>query len=86
MSADLLLKLPAEASGLEPALACDLRVCNPGAVFALPELSLGLTPVAVGIRRLPTLIGLGRAKEMILFQHRLDAFQAWNWGLVAHKG
>lgn len=76
----------AMGGGLELALACDLRVCSPGAVFALPELSLGLTPAAGGIRRLPPLIGLGRAKEMILFQHRLDAFQAWSWGLVAYKG
>ncbi len=72
--------------GLELALACDLRVCTPTAVFALPELSLGLTPAAGGMRRLPALIGLGRAKEMILFQRRLDAVQACNWGLVTYQG
>ncbi|WP_165385268.1 enoyl-CoA hydratase/isomerase family protein [Pandoraea sp. XY-2] len=49
--------------GLELALACDLRVCSPGAIFALPELSLGLTPAAGGIRRLPTLIGLGEPRK-----------------------
>ncbi|UTY56171.1 enoyl-CoA hydratase-related protein [Massilia sp. erpn] len=76
----------AMGGGLELALACDARICSPHAVFALPELSLDLTPAAGGMRRLPALVGLGRAKEMILFQRRLDALEACNWGLVAHQG
>lgn len=72
--------------GLELALACDIRVCSQNALFALPELSLCLTPAAGGMRRLPAIVGLGRAKEMILFQRRIDAIQAFRWGLVTYQG
>ncbi|HEV7777057.1 MAG TPA: enoyl-CoA hydratase/isomerase family protein [Luteibacter sp.] len=72
--------------GLELALACDIRVCSAEARFALPELSLGLTPAAGGVRRLPGLIGQGRSTEMILFQRVLNAATAQSWGLVAEYG
>ncbi|HEX8611259.1 MAG TPA: enoyl-CoA hydratase/isomerase family protein [Telluria sp.] len=72
--------------GLELALACDIRVCSAEARFALPELSLGLTPAAGGVRRLPGLIGHARAAEVILFQRTLDAVTAQSWGLVAQCG
>ncbi|WP_075795012.1 enoyl-CoA hydratase/isomerase family protein [Massilia putida] len=72
--------------GLELALACDIRVCSAEARFALPELSLGLTPAAGGVRRLPGLIGHARAAEIILFQRMLDAVTAQSWGLVAECG
>lgn len=72
--------------GMELALACDLRVCSPTASFALPELGLGLTPAAGGMRRLPSLIGSGRAKQMVLFGQRIDAVQACDWGLVSYSG
>lgn len=73
---------PAIGGGLELALACDLRISTPGATFALPEVSLGILPAAGGIRRLPPLIGAGRAKEMILFARKIDAQTALDWGLV----
>lgn len=72
----------AVGGGLELALACDLRVAGPGARFWLPETALGIIPAAGGCSRLAALIGLSRAKEMILGGRVLDAPTALSWGLV----
>ncbi|WP_298511920.1 enoyl-CoA hydratase/isomerase family protein [uncultured Kordia sp.] len=72
--------------GLELALACDMRVCAPNAEFGFPELELGLTPAAGGMRRLPPVIGLGKAKEMIFFGKKLNADEAAQCHLVSHVG
>jgi len=69
--------------GCELALACDLRLAAEGAVFGLPEPSLGIIPGAGGTQRLPRLVGLGRAKEMILTGARWSAAQAREAGLVS---
>ena len=69
--------------GCELALACDLRIAAEHAVFALPEPSLGIIPGAGGTQRLPRVVGLGRAKEMILTGARWDAAQALRYGLVS---
>ena len=69
--------------GCELALACDLRLAADHAVFGLPEPSLGIIPGAGGTQRLPRIVGLGRAKEMILFGARWDARQALAAGLVS---
>jgi enoyl-CoA hydratase len=69
--------------GCELALACDLRVAAENAVFGLPEPSLGIIPGAGGTQRLPRIVGLGRAKEMILTGARWDARQARDAGLVS---
>eukprot|EP00955_Chlamydomonas_euryale_P039082 351297-Chlamydomonas_euryale.AAC.2 len=56
---------PALGGGAELALACDVRVIGPGAVFAFPEAQLGVIPGAGGTQRLPRAIGQARAKELI---------------------
>jgi enoyl-CoA hydratase len=69
--------------GCELALACDLRIAAEHAVFGLPEPSLGIIPGAGGTQRLPRVVGLGRAKEMVLTGARWDAAKALACGLVS---
>jgi enoyl-CoA hydratase len=68
--------------GLEIAMACDIRIASPEAIFALPEVGLGLIPAASGTQRLPRLIGLSRALDMMLLCERVDARQALDCGLI----
>ena len=68
--------------GLEIALACDLRIAVPHAVFGCPECSLAIIPGAGATQRLPKTIGPSRAKEMILLGRRIDSATALHWGLV----
>jgi enoyl-CoA hydratase len=69
--------------GLELALACDIRIASPTAKFALPEITLGLTPAAGGMTRLLQIVGISRAKEMILFGREIDALKALSWGIIS---
>lgn len=68
--------------GLELALACDVRFAAPDAVMSLPETGLGLIPGGGGTQRLPRIIGMARAMDMMLTGQRLNAEQAMNIGLV----
>lgn len=69
--------------GLEIAMACDIRIAAPGAVFGLPETGLGLIPGGGGTQRLPRLVGLGRALDLLLSGDRIDAAEAHRIGLVS---
>jgi enoyl-CoA hydratase len=69
--------------GCELAIACDLRVAADHARFAQPEVALGIIPGAGATQRLPRLIGLGRAKHMILTGDPISAQTALDWGLVS---
>jgi enoyl-CoA hydratase/carnithine racemase len=68
--------------GLELALCCDLRVAGASALVGMPEVRLGVMPGSGGTQRLPRLIGLARAKELILLGEIIDAHTALEYGLV----
>ncbi|KPN15011.1 enoyl-CoA hydratase [Bacillus australimaris] len=70
--------------GLELALACDLRIARAGARLGLPETGLAIIPGAGGTQRLPRLIGLGKAKELIFTGTPLQAEEAIQIGLIEH--
>jgi len=67
---------------LELALACDLRICTPDAAFNIPEVNMGMVPDGGGSQRLPRVVGVGRAKELILTGKTINAQKAELWGLV----
>jgi enoyl-CoA hydratase/carnithine racemase len=69
--------------GLEIAMACDIRIAAPDAMFGLPETGLGLIPGGGGTQRLPRIVGLGRALDLLLTGDRLDAQEAHRIGLVS---
>ena len=68
--------------GLELALLCDMRIAAEHAILGLPEVTIGIIPGAGGTQTLPRIVGVARAKEMILFGQRLSASEALNMGLV----
>lgn len=68
--------------GCELAISCDLRVAGEGAVFGQPEVGLGIIPGAGGAYRLPRLIGLGRARDLVFTGRFVDAQEALSMGLV----
>ncbi|MBI5368230.1 MAG: enoyl-CoA hydratase/isomerase family protein [Planctomycetes bacterium] len=69
--------------GFELALACDLRIASTAARFGFPETGLGIIPGAGGTQRLPRLVGLGRAKEIVLLGEVFDAARAEALGIVS---
>lgn len=71
-------------AGLELALACDIRIAAEGTVFSIPEVTFGLVPDAGGTQRLPRIVGIGMAKELVLTGRKVDAEEALSMGLVNH--
>ncbi len=69
--------------GFELAIACDLRVASETAKFGFPETGLGIIPGAGGTQRLPRLIHLALAKELVLTGEVIDAPRALEIGLVS---
>jgi len=67
--------------GLEIAAACDVRIAVTSAVFAMPEVRLGI-PSVIEAALLPMLIGWGRARQILLFGANFSAQDAHAWGLV----
>ena len=68
--------------GLELALSCDMRVCSEKSKVGLPETSLAIIPGAGGTQRLPRLIGIPKAKELIFTADPVTGPEAQNIGLV----
>jgi enoyl-CoA hydratase len=69
--------------GMELAMACDIRICGESARFGQPELTLGILPAAGGMHRLPALVGMGVAKDLVLTGRIIDAAEALRIGLVS---
>jgi enoyl-CoA hydratase/carnithine racemase len=67
---------------LEVALGCDLRIASSDSRLGLPEVKFGIIPDVGGCTRLPAVVGLGRAKELIMTANLIDAAEAHRIGLV----
>jgi enoyl-CoA hydratase/carnithine racemase len=72
----------AVGGGLEWVINCDFAVAAMGTRFFFPEISLGVFVTGGVSELLPRLVGLGRAREMILLGEKFDAEQAKSWGLI----
>jgi len=70
--------------GCELAMSCDIRLAAENAIFAQPEVGLGVIPGFGGTQRLPRLIGEGRAKELTYTADVINAQEAYRIGLVNH--
>jgi enoyl-CoA hydratase/carnithine racemase len=70
------------SGGFELALACDIRFCSPNAEFALQDVKWGFHACDGGLIRLPQIVGLGHAMEIVLSGERIDAEHAYRIGLV----
>ncbi len=68
--------------GLELAMCCDLRVASETAKLGLPEVRLAVTPGTGGTQRLPRIVGIARAKELLLTGRIISASEAHRIGLV----
>jgi enoyl-CoA hydratase/carnithine racemase len=68
--------------GTELAMACDIRIASPNASMGLTEVTLGIIPAGGGTQRLPRIVGIAKAKELILTGRRVSAQEALRIGLV----
>ncbi len=68
--------------GCELAMACDIRIAGTSARLGQPEVGLGIMAAAGGTYRMPRLVGLGRAKELLFTGRIVDAAEAERIGLV----
>lgn len=70
--------------GCELAIACDIRVASTKASLGMPEVTIGVIPGFGGTQRLPRLVGLGKAKELLITGRQCKAEEAKEIGLVNH--
>ncbi|HXO02570.1 MAG TPA: enoyl-CoA hydratase-related protein [Stellaceae bacterium] len=68
--------------GFELALACDFRIAAESCLFALPEQRLGQIPGSGGAARLQKMVGITRAKDIVMRSRRMSARQAYEWGVA----
>lgn len=68
--------------GCELAMACDIRIATPRTKLGQPEVNLGIIPSAGATQRLPRLVGIGKAKELIFTGDIISAKEAKEIGLV----
>ena len=68
--------------GFEISLACDFRIASETCVYALPEQKLGQIPGSGGSARLQKIIGITRAKDIVMRSKRIPAKQALDWGIA----
>ncbi|MDH3471041.1 MAG: enoyl-CoA hydratase-related protein [Acidimicrobiia bacterium] len=76
------IQADALGGGLELALCCDLRVADERSKLGLPEVRLGVMPGSGGTQRLPRVVGIAKAKELILMGEIISAAEAAEIGLV----
>lgn len=74
---------PAVGAGMEMALACDIRIASDRAVFAMPQMRMGIVPDVGGTSRLARATGEAFAKDMILTSRVVDAQEALSAGIVS---
>ena len=70
--------------GCELSMACDIRLASEKARFGQPEVGLGITPGFGGTQRLPRIVGVSKAMELILTAKTINAARAQELGLVSH--
>ena len=70
------------AGGLELALSCDLRLATPASVFGLTEVTRGIIAGGGGTQRLPRMIPLAAAMEILLTGRHVSSEEALRWGLI----
>jgi enoyl-CoA hydratase len=68
--------------GCELAMSCHLRIASDAAKFGQPEVKLGICPGYGGTQRLPRLVGMGRALQLLMTGEMIDAAEAYRIGLV----
>lgn len=68
--------------GLELAIACDIRMATTRSTLGLPEVGLGIIPGYGGTQRLPRIIGMGKAMQILLSGEHIDAEEAYRVGLI----